>query len=112
MIKYDLTIIQGETYKKDLLFKSNELPYDLTGYTIKSQIKTFPGNHIVSEEFTCTMEPEDGMVHLELTSEQTNKLNKSMYFYDVLLYKEGVNSYYIGGKIFMKKHVTEPIINE
>ena len=108
MIQSDLTIIQGETFLKEIGFKVNNEYYPLTGYTAKSQIRPYIGSKILTEEFTCTINEEKGTVLMELSPAQTNKLSRNIYYYDLLLKKDGVNTYYIGGKIFIKKHVTEP----
>lgn len=108
MIQRNLTIIQGETFTKEVGFKINDQHYPLTGYTAKSQIRPFLGSPELVEEFTCTVNEEKGSVLMELTPIQTNKLKKHLYYYDLLLMKNGVNTYYIGGRIFTKKHVTEP----
>ena len=108
MIQRDLTIIQGETFLKEVGFKVNDRRYPLTGYTAKSQIRPFIGSPELTEEFTCTVNEEEGTVRMELNPIQTNKLKKHIYYYDLLLMKGGTNTYYIGGKIFVHKHITEP----
>ena len=108
MIQRDLTIIQGETFIKEIGFKINDEHYPLTGYTAKSQIRPYIGSEVLTEQFNCTVDEEKGTVLMELSPIQTSNLIKNIYYYDLLLQKDNLNTYYIGGKIFVKKHVTEP----
>lgn len=109
MLRYDLTIIQGETFLQDVIFKTTVNIYSLDGYTAKSQIRPYVGSKELTSEFNCTVYPEQGCIHMELSSAETAKIPAGIYQYDLLISKEGSVTYYIGGKVFVKKHVTEPL---
>jgi len=108
MIKHNLTIIQGETFIKDVSFKIDKEYYSLVGYTAKSQIRPYIGSKELTDEFTCTIDSLKGIVHMQLSSAQTSEIPSGIYYYDLLLTKDGINTYYMGGKVFVEKHVTEP----
>lgn len=112
MLRYNLTIIQGESFSQDVSFRTSTNPYSLTGYTAKSQIRPYVGSPELIAEFDCTVYPTEGYIHMELSSEKTAAIPAGTYQYDLLLYKNGVNNYYIGGKVFIEKYITEPIVNE
>ena len=109
MLRYDLTIIQGETFSQDVVFKTMVNIYTLEGYTAKSQIRPYVGSKELTSEFTCTVYPEEGCIHMELDSTKTAKIPAGIYQYDLLISKDGSVNYYIGGKVFVKKHITEPL---
>ena len=109
MLKYDFTIIQGESFSRDIYFKTGKNIYSLDGYSAKSQIRPYVGSKELTAEFTCTVYPEKGYVRMELSSQETNLIPYGIYSYDLILYKNGENIYHIGGKVFIQKHVTEPV---
>lgn len=104
----DFTIKRGETFSKDIYFKTNGKPYNLAGYTAKSQIRPFVESKDLIAEIQCTIYNEEGIVHLELQKEITYNLPAGSYYYDLCLSKNGVNTYYLQGSFNIKKPVTEP----
>ena len=109
MYEQDFTIIKGETFIKDILFTVDKTIYPLTGFTALSEIRPYPGSSELTESFNCEIYGEEGTVRISLTSQQTNNLPKGLQYYDVVLINEETNErlYFMGGKIFIKNHVTE-----
>ena len=108
MYKKDFTVKRGETFNKDIYFKVNGKPYNLAGYTAKSQIRPFVESEQLIAEIECTILEEQGIVHLELTKETTYNIPAGIYYYDLCLTKDEVNIYYLQGSFTVKKYITEP----
>ena len=110
MLKYDLTIVQGEDFAQDIYFKTITNVYSLKGYTAKSQIRPKAGSDELTAEFVCTVYPNDGYIHMELDEQTISNIPAGVYQYDLLLTKtkEKTKAYYMGGKVYIEKHVTEP----
>lgn len=108
MYKQDFIVKRGETFSKDIYFKSNNKVYNLSEYTVKSQIRPSVESDKLIAEIECTIYPEKGMVHLELSKETTYQIPAGVYFYDLCLTKEEVNTYYLQGRFIITKYITEP----
>lgn len=109
MYNQDFTLIKGETFNKEISITVNKVIYPLTGFTALSEIRPYPGSPELTETFSCEVYGEDGIIKLNLTSEQTNRLPKGIQHYDIVLINQETNErlYFIGGKIIIKNHVTE-----
>ena len=109
MYQQDFTIIKGETFLKEIVVTVNKEIYPLVGYTAISEIRPYAGSSELTQSFTCEVIGDKGIIQMSLTSEQTNNLPKGTQYYDVLLINEETNehTYYIGGKLIVKNHVTE-----
>jgi len=103
----NLSIDQGSTFSAGLTISSSAMiPFDLTGYSATSQIrKTYSSS--VAQTFTCAINlPNQGIVELLLTDEQTAVLKPGRYVYDVILDKGGVIYRAIEGIITVNPSVT------
>ena len=109
MYKQDFTVKRGETFSKDIYFKNNDNnPHDLTDYTAKSQIRPSVESEELIAEIDCSIIPEEGIVHLELSKDITYNIPAGNYFYDLCLTKDEVNTYYLQGRFIITKYITEP----
>lgn len=108
MYNKDFTVKRGETFTKNIYFKINDDPVDLTGYTAKSQIRPFVESKTLIAEIECTIYNKEGFVHLELSKETTYNIPAGTYYYDLCLSKDEINIYYLQGNFIIKKYVTEP----
>lgn len=108
MYTKDFTVKRGETFYKDIYFKINDKPYILNEYIAKAQVRPFLESKKLIAELECTIYEEQGMVHLELSKEQTNNIPAGTYYYDLCLSKDDINIYYLQGKFIIKKYITEP----
>ena len=89
-IYQELEIDQGSTfrYQIDLTLNSTQTPYDLTGYTMKSEIRKNHKSLTVAAAFTCAFQagnPVLGKILLSLTDEQTAAITPGRYLFDVLI---------------------------
>lgn len=109
MYEQNFTIIKGETFFQEIVITVNEEVYPLNGYIAISEIRPYAGSPILTESFNCEIIGDKGVIQISLTNEQTNNLPKGIQYYDILLINEETNKhiYYIGGKLFIKNHVTE-----
>lgn len=81
-----LTIIRGDDVRIPMQWVTGtpEVPVDLTGATIKSQIKTKPGGQLSSLDFeVIEFEPLLGSWTLHASHEDVQKLRKTDYWWDV-----------------------------
>jgi hypothetical protein len=81
----NLTIDQGSTYSISIeLSDANDNPLDLSDYTIHAQLRKSYGSTTYTAFTTSSGEdPEDGVITLSLTAQQTGALRSGRYVYDV-----------------------------
>lgn len=108
MYKQDFTVKRGETFSKDIYFKSNNNPYNLEEYTAKSQIRPSVESEELIAEIECSIDSNRGIVHLELSKNVTYNIPAGNYFYDLCLTKDDINTYYLQGRFIITKYITEP----
>lgn len=81
----NLTIDQGSTYSISIELSDalgNSL--DLTGYLVRAQLRKSYGSNSYTEFTTSTGDnPENGVITLSLSSEQTGGLRPGRYVYDI-----------------------------
>ena len=109
MYQQDFTIIKGETFYKEISITVNGEIYPLDGFLAVSQIRPYAGSPTLIENFDCEIDNDKGIIKIKMDNNKTNNLPKGTQYYDILLINEGTqeHSYFIGGKIFVKNHVTE-----
>jgi hypothetical protein len=73
------------------LYDVNNDPYNLTGYTVNSQIRKsyYSANAVVTFATTFSDTPADGNLTLSLTYQQTANIAPGRYVYDVYLTSSG-----------------------
>lgn len=88
-IKANLVIDQGTTFNADIdLVDTNDQIYDLTGYTVASQMrKNYTSSAAVT--FTCSTFAATGKIFLSLTPEATAAIEPGRYLYDVEITSPG-----------------------
>lgn len=74
--KLDLSIEQGATFKRKLIFTSaTNVPIDLTGDSFAGQIRSSASNPTIIISFTCTItNPTAGEVEITLTATETSSI--------------------------------------
>lgn len=92
--EFDLVIEQGTDFDKDLLYKINGSPVDLTGFTAEGKIRKKPSDPVVAE-FTVNFATDrtSGIFTISLSKAQTlaiptgesDSSADSLYQYDVML---------------------------
>lgn len=86
----DLEIIQGDTFRWIIMVQdSTGAALDLTGYTVRGQIRKAYTDVSPTETFNVTIDPDQvtnmGKVTLLLNPAETAAINKGSYKYDVEL---------------------------
>ena len=108
MYIYDLDIVRGEDYDRELKFtKADGTAIDLGGLSGKAQIRPFAGSEDLSAEFACTVDTSTSTVRLTLTPAQTLAMAAGSYAYDFCLIGATTVRYYLGGKVNVRERVTE-----
>lgn len=111
---YNITIYQGDTYKKTFGLKDgNGVAIDLTGQTPKAQIRVNQASSSVLLEFTAALETQAGatlgQVTISATHADTAALTPADAYgvWDLQLTNgSGVVTTYIGGKASVVAEVT------
>jgi hypothetical protein len=86
----DIFIDQGSTYFSTINVKnSNGLPYILTGYSARGQIRKTYSSLTAINFVTSINVPSSGNVSVSLTSTQTRAMKPGRYVYDVEIYNSG-----------------------
>lgn len=112
---YDLIIEQGATFSLTItLKKPNKLPFDLSGYIGRSQIrKSYAATDVIASFSVAVVSPQkDGKIVMSLTDEQTSSLPSiSSGVYDLELESPtGEVTRVLQGKVTISPEVTRPII--
>ena len=102
---YDITLIQGDSWAEPFT-----LPFDLTGYTVKSQIRQKHGSPSVLATFTIAYTNRAlGQIALSLTSQMTQSL-PSQGVYDIQVTMDADPTWqktYVTGMIYAQPQVTQ-----
>jgi len=110
--KYDLQIYRGSDFVKDVIFKTKnqqgaEIPYDLTGWTAKAQIRPAENSLALLTEIHCDIDNAEGVVHMEIYNNETEKLRKGKYYWDLKMDHDNSVAYYVGGRVIVEGRVTK-----
>lgn len=110
--RYNITVYNGTTFALSPVWKVDNLPVDLTGYTAKMQVRDISAN-LIAELSTSngkiTINAAIGQVNLALTATQTavGTLPVGNYNYDLNLTDSASNVYKIlEGAFIVKASVT------
>lgn len=102
----DLLIVQGDSYEEVIYF-----PFDITGLTFKSQIRTYPNAPSLYATFTIEVvstSPTLSSIKLSLTKQQTAYL-PVRGFWDLQATADSDPTYeatYLRGQVFVQQQVT------
>lgn len=74
--KLDFIIEQGSTFQRKLIFKDSEgVLVDLSGLTLRGQIRQNPSSPTITASFTCVIDPDQitnkGQASISLTAIET-----------------------------------------
>ena len=105
---YDFSVKRGATFSVSLRFKQSGSVMDLTGYSVKSQVRVCPDGGALVAEMSAAVTPEEGLVVLSIADEVTAGMESGLYAWDMRMTDpEGNTRYYIGGKFAVLPSVTE-----
>jgi hypothetical protein len=106
----NLVVNSGADFSQSFTLEGTDTnsSFDLTGYTVASQMRKWAGS-TSSTSFTATIEspPTIGQILLRLTATQTTALKAGRYIYDVVITDEfGVKNRVIEGMVIVTEGVT------
>ena len=93
--RYNITVYQGTTFQLSPVWKVDNLPVDLTGYTASMQVRQFVDSTSTLVELSTTngkivINGALGQINLTLTAAQTAALSPvGSYLYDLNLTSPG-----------------------
>ncbi len=107
----DLTIYQGATFRKRLVWTVNGTAVDLTGFTARMQIRSSIGDSTALIEMTTenggiSITAVDGQIDLFISSDDTASLSFNSGVYDLELNDSGEVTRLVMGKVNLSKEVT------
>jgi hypothetical protein len=84
----DILIEQGATFRHTLLVKQGGLPFDLTSYTVRMQVRRSYSVEALLLELTesngrILVDPEEGRIDLSIDAEDTEALSFKDGVYDL-----------------------------
>ena len=104
---YDLGVSRGGTFSVSLRFKQAGSVMDLTGYSVKSQVRVCPDGGALAAEMSAAVTPAEGLVVLSIADEVTAGMESGLYAWDMRMTDpDGNTRYYIGGKFAVLPSVT------
>ena len=108
----DQFLEQGTTFVTTLdLSDENGIPYDLTGFTVKSQARSsYTSKKIVIDFDTTIPEPYVGVVELRANSAVTANVKTRKLVYDVVLLENSTGDItkILEGQLIVSPSVTRP----
>lgn len=105
----DISITRGDDFRAVVRLSSSGLPFDLTGYTAKAQIRpSTSGSAALTAEFDVTIDsPEtDGTITIELGHTATELLTGNGYWDLQITDGTGWVSTVVGGAVTLVPDVT------
>ena len=108
MERLDLGVKRGETFRKVLLFETDDgEAVDLTGFSGFCQVRPEPESEILTAAADVEITPGQGRVILMIRPEVTAALEIGCYAYDFAMSDaEGAVRFYIGGRFSVWPAVT------
>lgn len=86
----NIYIDQGSTYSSIIDVKDgNGLPFNLTGYTPRGQIRKSYSSSTAINFVTSINTPINGKIGMSLTATQTRAMKPGRYIYDIEIYNSG-----------------------
>ena len=111
--KLDLTIEQGATFEKILLYKDADgQPIDLTGYNAELQVRSSKDSTRILLELSTDnskigISGETGQITLLILASETSQISWSEAVYDLKLISDsGFSTRLVEGKVKLSKAVT------
>lgn len=92
--RYNITVYNGTTFQLSPVWKVDNLPVDVTGYTADMQVRQFVDSSTILVELSTTngritIDGALGQINLALTSTETAGLTPGSYIYDLNIQSPG-----------------------
>jgi hypothetical protein len=93
MAEYDIIVKQGSTFKRDIIYKNNGTPVDLTDYSARMQIRPSLDSLVLicnlsSDDDGITIDAENGKISLLIQAIETASFSALSGFYDLEIESE------------------------
>lgn len=109
-LTYDLYLEQNSTFQVvvQLIATRDNLPFDLTGYTIRSHIRKHYKSTSIIGQFECVVaDPLSGKFYMLMTDEETRALPVGDFVYDIVVEDNNGNKYRaVEGALEVSPYVT------
>ena len=86
----DITHKKGDTFSGTFEVEQSNIPVDLTGYTIKMQLRATPNNPLIAFDFKDSLEIHDPVNGLFQINDVDIDIPARLYYYDIEFTKDGV----------------------
>lgn len=109
MARYDFTIQQGATFSRDIIWKVNDDPIDLSGYSARLQARPKKGSPVLYFELTTEnggIEIDGSTIKLRLEAEETDNFTFKSATYDFELESQTGVTRLLQGVITLSDEVT------
>ena len=109
---YNIICEQGATFQRNLLWQSNGVPNDLTGYTARMQVRTDYASTTIVVELTTensriSLGGTAGTIALTIPATITAALTPAVYVYDLELIIGSIVYRLVQGKFSVNPEVTK-----
>lgn len=105
--KANLVIDQGSNFTTDLTMTDDEgNPLNLTGCVANSQMRKWYTSSNAAATFTTSINANNGVITLSLSSNQTGAIVAGRYVYDVELFDGAITSRIVEGIVTVTPQVT------
>jgi BppU N-terminal domain len=109
-LTYDLYLEQNSTFQVvvQLIATSNNTPFNLTGYTMRSHIRKHYKSTDIVGQFECVVaDPLAGKFYMLMSDEQTRSLPAGNFVYDIVVEDFNGNKYRaVEGALEVSPYVT------
>ena len=109
-LTYDLYMEQNSTFQVmvQLIATSDNTPFDLTGYTIRSHIRKHYKSTEIIGSFDCVIADHlSGKFYMLMSDEQTLALPAGKFVYDIIVEEQNGNKYRaVEGSLEVSPYVT------
>lgn len=104
--KHNLIIDQGSDFNMKLTFRKDGVNMDLTGYSIRAQIRQTKTAPAITTSFTgLVVDAPIGIFMISLPASVSSSINPGNYFYDVEVYGPSTTRV-LEGKVTITPEVT------
>jgi uncharacterized protein (UPF0333 family) len=107
----NLIINAGSDFSQSFTLEGNDSnsTFDLTNYTVSSQMRKWAGSSSYTEFATEIVQPPaEGQILLVLTAAQTTQIKSGRYIYDVVITDNyGIKNRVIEGNVLVREGATQ-----
>lgn len=84
---YNLIIDQGSDFAIELKLSETGIPTDLTGYSVRAQMRKKASSFTATAAFTCNItDAINGIINMSLDNTTTAGIKAGIYYYDLEIF--------------------------